>query len=212
MSVGGAPGGATRLAQVLAEFEARGVRPVRSRDDLLRTAVVALRSAAGVDRAVAEAFDALLSLEYGEPAEEESHGPTGDAAVVVDALSALDRAREDLYRLLEAWAGREALRDVAPVLTVEPAPVGAVVDADPGGPEMFVVRDAEFRMPVPRELADDPVLLMAAFSEAKNRARAVTGGDFGPDAARPEHYRRCPALASGDPEDCSCLSGPVVSG
>lgn len=188
---------ATSLARALADagdlFERSPLRWEQS----VREAVVALRATVPVDRRVAESFDAMLSMRYG------TTDPDGDAGAVVDAVAALDRARADLFRVLRAWMGEEALHEVAPQLDVRKPTLD-----ETGGPMPVVeVHDDDFRMMVPNCLADDPVLLMTAFSEEKRRVARLTGGDFGPDAAMPDHYRKCPTRMSGDLEDCDCLSG-----
>lgn len=112
MSVGSGPSGATGLAKLLAEVQAEGADVSAEREDLMRRAVAALRASRAADQEVAEAFDALLRFEYGELAEDPPHGPAGDAAVVVESVAMLDRGREDLLRLLEAWVGRPVLQGI----------------------------------------------------------------------------------------------------
>lgn len=195
MSVGGGDSTATRMAKALADTADDGLRyvpPLPSVEMMVREAVAALRGMAAPGVRVAEAFNTLVEARDGHVAD-----PDGDAEVVLDAVRAMDRARTDLFRVLRAWMGEQALEDVAPQLEV--------FDLGQYAPDGLVgVRDDEFRTMVPQYATDDPVLLMTLFSEEKRRAFEATGGDFGPDAADPHHYRGCPG--ESDPEDCTCMS------
>lgn len=189
---------ATTLAKALADAGDLFARSPLRWEDMVREAVAALRATVPADRRVAQAFDTMLSTRYG------TTDPDGDAGAVVDAVAALDRARADLFRVLRAWLGEDALHEVAPQLDVRKPDLNETG----GAPSpMMLVRDDDFRMMVPDYVADDPVLLMTVFSEEKRRVSRLMGGDFGPDAAYPDHYRGCVTRTSGDPEDCDCLSG-----
>lgn len=199
---------ATVSARKLAGTPAPVADPV-SVEMVRRRAVVALRRAEEAHGEVASAFEALLKAgtDAGVDLGVESGDPSGDDEAVLDAVRSLDRARADLLRLVCATAGRAVVAELAPLLEVSRAhPVGAD-PRDVAATEGLVrVVDDEFGMTVPIDLAADEVALSTVFVERKRAAREATGGDFGPDAADPRHYARCPADSSGSPEDCTCLS------
>lgn len=206
MSAIGDTSDATTLAAALADAGRVYERSPLRTEEVVREAVAALRASVPVDRRVAEAFDALLSTrlsrEVGAVVDDVAEA---DAAVVVEAISTLDRARTDLFRVLRAWMGESTLDAVAPQVRVREFTPNEF--AARGAVPLRVAYDDEFRMMVPKHVAEDPVLLMAVFAEQKRRVSRATGGDFGPDAADPDHYRGCPVRTSGNPEDCECLSG-----